>query len=232
MSDTRACSFLLLFSARTYVPLKKGWRCYSENRGRSLWILRETLWVSSWKSVVLQLGSQKGKKHRNNLKSLTHPGTKTTVFFQNCHRSPRVPVQEKHQAHPWILQCTWWVERGCFLDSPLNQNTKPEWLVETGNYRKNGRKSRAWVAKLGCLREVCPKFLNSNWGHRMMSRGIWKSEEEKRKLPSGNVAFRGWLSPEKIWGPFVWAGSSKQRKAVVEPGWFHAQNTDSPSGFH
>ena len=81
-SDTRACSYLLLFSAGTYGLLKKRWRRYSENRGRSPWVLKEILWVSWWKSVVLQLRSQKGKKHRgNNLKSLTHPGTKMTSVF-------------------------------------------------------------------------------------------------------------------------------------------------------
>lgn len=38
-SETRACSFLLLFSAGTYVLLKKGWKRCSKNGSRSLWRL-------------------------------------------------------------------------------------------------------------------------------------------------------------------------------------------------
>ena len=44
-SETRACSFLLLFSAGTYVLLKKGWKCYSKNGSCSQpFILLDFLW--------------------------------------------------------------------------------------------------------------------------------------------------------------------------------------------
>ena len=133
-----------------------------------------------------------------------------TVFFQNCHRSPRVPVQEKHWAHPWIQQCTWGVERGCFLDLPLNQNMKPEWLVEMGSYWRNGRKARAWVAKRGCLREVCPKFLNSNWGHSMMSRRNVKVWRIKKETGIWGCCLQGLTVPWENLRSIFWAGSSKR----------------------
>lgn len=52
LETANACSFLLFFSARTYVLLQKGGKCYSKKESRSHWILKEKMWVSSWKSVV------------------------------------------------------------------------------------------------------------------------------------------------------------------------------------
>lgn len=126
-------------------------------------------------------------------------------FFQNYQfdmRGNSIPIQDKHRAHQWIQQCVWVSEMGLipwFTLEPKNEAI----VADGGNYRRGSRKVRAWVTKGGWLREAHPELLNSNWGHKMLSRRYLEVWGRVKEIGIWKFAFRGWQSSEGIWGPFV-----------------------------
>lgn len=128
---------------------KEEWKCYSENGSRSLWMLKEISWVSSWKSVVSELGSQEEEEETQG-KTLRLPAqrpwwrcfSRTSSLTWEATGFPFRTGREciSGSSSAWGL-----VARGCFPDWLLDLKMRPAWLVETVSYRWSSRKVRAWV---------------------------------------------------------------------------------------
>lgn len=128
---------------------KEEWKCYSENGSRSLWMLKEISWVSSWKSVVSELGSQEEEEETQG-KTLRLPAQ--SPWWRCFSRTSSLTWEATEfpfrtggkciggSSSAWGL-----VARGCFPDWLLDLKMRPAWLVETVSYRWSSRKVRAWV---------------------------------------------------------------------------------------
>lgn len=107
---TSARSFLLFFSAGTYVLLKEGrmkmlfreWKQIPLNAKRN--IMSQFMEICS---VRTRIAGRRGRNAGKNLK-VTRPEPMMTMFFQNFQfdmGSNRIPVQDRRKVHRWIQQC-------------------------------------------------------------------------------------------------------------------------------
>lgn len=107
---TSARSFLLFFSAGTYVLLKEGrmkmlfreWKQIPLNAKRN--IMSQFMEICS---VRTRIAGRRGRNAGENLK-VTRPEAVMTMFFQNFQfdmGSNRIPIQDRRKVHRWIQQC-------------------------------------------------------------------------------------------------------------------------------